>query len=128
MYHLITPALIALLLITGSQNAAADEIAIQVVFTDNEIAIIHDYYRRPHAISKHRRKNKKGLPLGIAKNLQRGQSLPPGIAKKYLPEDLQSALPPAPDGYERIILDGKIVLIEIATQVVRDILTDIVIS
>ncbi len=36
------------------------------------------------------------------------------------------ALPAPPGGYERIIVDGKILLVEIATQVVHDILSDIV--
>jgi hypothetical protein len=33
-------------------------------------------------------------------------------------------LPPLPAGYERIIVAGKILLVEIATQVVHDVLTD----
>jgi hypothetical protein len=33
-------------------------------------------------------------------------------------------LPAAPDGYERIVVDEKIMLIEIATQVVQDVLAD----
>jgi Ni/Co efflux regulator RcnB len=108
----------------------ADEIGIQVIFTDGEVAVIQGYYQRQDALSKHKHKHKKnkGLPPGIAKNLQRGKSLPPGIAKQYLPGDLQRALPPVPAGYERIVVDGKILLIEIATQVVRDVLTDIVIG
>ena len=130
MPRLITPLLIALSLFTGSQTTVADEIGFQVVFTNDEVAIIQGYYQRQDALSKHghKNKNKRGLPPGIAKNLERGKSLPPGIAKQHLPNDLQSTLPKTPDGYERIIVDGKILLIEIATQVVRDVLTDIVIG
>jgi len=36
------------------------------------------------------------------------------------------ALPAPPRGYERIIVDGRILLVEIATQVIHDVLTDIV--
>jgi hypothetical protein len=128
MNRLLASTLILLSLVFGSPSAVADEIGIQVVFTDGEIAVIQGYYQRQDALSKHKPKKNKGLPPGIAKNLQRGKSLPPGIAKQYLPGDLQRTLPPVPAGYERIVVDGKILLIEIATQVVRDVLTDIVIG
>jgi hypothetical protein len=70
-------------------------------------------------------KKAKGLPPGIAKNLARGKPLPPGIAKQYLPTGLRDLLPP-PRGFERIIVDGKVLLVEIATRIVHDILTDII--
>ena len=35
-------------------------------------------------------------------------------------------LPPVSSGYERVIVDGKILLVEIATQVIHDVLTDII--
>ena len=119
---------IALLLIVVSQVSFADEVGIQVFFKDEEIAIINGYYKRHDALSKPGKKRQKGLPPGIAKNLRRGKSSPPGIAKQYLPQDLRHSLPAPPVGYERIIVDGKIVLVEIATQIVRDVLTDIVIG
>jgi hypothetical protein len=131
MLRLVSPALIVLLLLSLSHISLADEIGVQVVFTDGEIAIINGYYQRQDALSKHGNKGSKGnkgLPPGIAKNLQRGKSLPPGIAKQHLPQDLQGSLPAPPKGYERIIVDGKVLLIEIATQVIRDVLTDIVVG
>jgi hypothetical protein len=69
---------------------------------------------------------KQGLPPGIAKNLQRGKPLPPGIAKQYLPQDLLVQLPRAGNGLEYIIVGGKLLLVEIATQIVRQILLDAV--
>ncbi|MDH4030510.1 MAG: anti-virulence regulator CigR family protein [Chromatiales bacterium] len=93
---------------------------VEVIFSDEEIRIIRSYYET-HA----RHKNKvKGLPPGIAKNLARGKPLPPGIAKQYLPQDLRRQLPPPPDGYDRIVVAGKVLLIELATQIVRDVLTE----
>ncbi|MCH8896462.1 MAG: hypothetical protein IH927_09400, partial [Proteobacteria bacterium] len=62
----------------------------------------------------------------IAKNLQRGKPLPPGIAKQHFPVGLIDLLPPAPRGYERIIVGGKIILVEVATQIIRDVLIDVV--
>jgi hypothetical protein len=37
-------------------------------------------------------------------------------------------LPPVRDGHERIIVAGKILLVEIATQAVRDVLTEIILD
>lgn len=64
------------------------------------------------------------LPPGIAKNLQRGKPLPPGIAKQHLPSELLIQLPPAGEGLEYVIVAGKLLLVEIATQIFREILID----
>ena len=87
------------------------------------------YYQETGGGTKaHGAKRSKGLPPGIAKNLRRGKPLPPGIAKRYLPADLHAALPPPPRGHERIIAAGKILLVEIATQIVRDVLSDVLLD
>jgi Ni/Co efflux regulator RcnB len=39
---------------------------------------------------------------------------------------LLHALPPPPRGYDRVIVDGKVLLVEVATQVIHDILVDVV--
>jgi hypothetical protein len=70
----------------------------------------------------------KGLPPGIAKNLQRGKALPPGIARQYLPSDLLRRLPAVPIGLEYVVAAGKLLLVETATQVIREILLDAVFS
>ena len=62
----------------------------------------------------------KDLPPGIAKNLARGKPLPPGIAKNRLPPALVKQLPPPPKGKEIAVVDGRVLLIDIATQVVHD--------
>ncbi len=65
------------------------------------------------------------LPPGIAKNLAVGKPLPPGIAKQYVTHDVLLRLPPLSEGYEYIVVAGKILLIAIATQIVHDILEDV---
>lgn len=121
---------IALLLFGPVTAVRADEVGVGVVFSDGEIEAISAYYQRGDALSHYGKgkKHKKGLPPGIAKNLRRGKALPPGIAKQQLPPDLVASLPPVPRGHERVIIDGRVVLVEIATQVIRDVLTDIVIG
>ena len=79
--------------------------------------------------SKHRGKG-KGLPPGLAKrggNLppglaKRGGSLPPGLAKRALPSDLEYQLPGLPRGYERVIVENRVLLIKSATGVILDMI------
>jgi hypothetical protein len=118
----------ALALSSDFSAAAAPGVAvdIEVVFTADEIRLIRAHYQSQ---SEHHGKGngkRKGLPPGIAKNLARGKALPPGIAKQVLPYELRRALPPVREGYERVIVDGKVLLVEIATQIVRDVLIDVV--
>lgn len=127
---LIAPVLAGLL--AAAAPGSASEIGIGVVFSDNEAKIIRAWYR-DHAAEQdhgqdHKGKSHKSLPPGIAKNLQRGKPLPPGIAKQALPSRLDALLPPCPRGYERIELAGKVLLVEIATQVIRDVLEDLVLG
>lgn len=103
-------------------------VGVEVVFSEDEIRIIRAYYET-HGLTHGKGKHKnKGLPPGIAKKLARGKPLPPGIAKRYLPDDLQRKLPPPPEGYERFVVAGKVLLIELATQIVRDVLTEAVLG
>ena len=95
----------------------------------DEIAIIHDYYAQPYndaGKGQQKKQTRKPLPPGIAKNLARGKPLPPGIAKQRLPDDLIQRLPPVSAGYERVIVDGRLLLVAIATQVIADVLSDVI--
>lgn len=111
-----------------SVPAAAGEVGVSVVFTDGEVSIISAYYRDQGAPQSGKKNKAKGLPPGIAKNLQRGKPLPPGIAKQALPTGLVDLLPPPPRGYERVVLSGKVLLVEIATQVIHDVLEDVILG
>lgn len=118
----IIPILIAALAL-GFAAARAEAAS----FSSQEVEIIMRYYQgvaQPDERPKGQQ-HRGGLPRGIAKNLARGKTLPPGIAKQYLPEPLLGRLPPPPQGFERIVIAGKILLIETATQVVHDVLTDV---
>ncbi len=117
----------ALVFLAQGQADAAD-FEVSVRFSSKEISVIRDFYRGHASDKKGGRKAAKPLPPGIAKNLARGKPLPPGIAKQALPQSLIVQLPPAADGYERVVIAGKVLLVEIATQVVHDILTDIILD
>ena len=66
----------------------------------------------------------QGLPPGIARNLARGKKLPPGIAKRFMPSELQARLPAYP-GYEMLIADRNILLVSVASGIITDILLDV---
>ncbi|MEE8394328.1 MAG: RcnB family protein [Rhodospirillales bacterium] len=70
--------------------------------------------------------NKKNLPPGLARQLERNGILPPGLAKRGLPDDLKSKLPPPSRGQERVIVDNDVVLVEQATGRILDIIQDVI--
>jgi len=67
----------------------------------------------------------EGLPPGIRRNLERGRPLPPGIAKRSPPTELRSRLS-VREGFEIVEVGLDVFLIEVATNVIHDVLTDVV--
>ena len=121
----IRPAMAVVLVCIGSSLALAGDLSVEVGFSGGEIETIRAWYRE-HGYADGRVKGRKTLPPGIAKNLGRGKPLPPGIAKQMLPAGLIERLPPAPEGYERIVVDGRVLLVEVATQIIHDVLVDVI--
>jgi hypothetical protein len=60
----------------------------------------------------------ESLPPGIRKNLARGKGLPPGIAKKVVPDPVFRALPVYP-GYEWRVYGTDLVLLSITTDIIE---------
>ncbi len=130
-------AVLTLLLLATTGVRAAD-FGVHVVFSDGEIETIRAYYHSSTGgLSSHggmgnagmgmgNGRSAGGLPPGIARNLERGKPLPPGIAKQFLPQALTVSLPPVPDGYERLVLAGRVLLVEVATRVIVDVITDVI--
>ena len=133
----------ALMLMLSALNTPvyADDVGGAVVragvlaaFEEFERQIIYKYFKdhvyEPVAYEETAGKNpkKKGLPPGIQKKLARGGTLPPGIAKQYLPDGLAKQLPAVPQGYERRIVGNDVVLVSIDTGVVADIVTDAILG
>ena len=121
-------SLLATSLILAAGTSPAGELSVDVRFSTKEASMIRDYFEHFTVAKKPGKKSRRQLPPGIAKNLGRGKPLPPGIAKQLLPGDLIVQLPPVTDGFERVVVDGKVLLVEIATQVVHDILVDVILN
>ena len=115
-------------------SRTADAGSLEVSFSLKEKQVISSFYgggggggdQGGQGKGKGKKKNKgvgnQGMPPGLAK---KGGALPPGIAKRQLPNNLLSQLPPPPQGYERVIVDKDVLLVNIATQVVHDVLTHV---
>jgi hypothetical protein len=127
---------------------AVIEKAIEAGFSELERELIGKYYKKDEQVeektttskkSKGKKSKKKGLPPGLAKKdklppglekqLQKNGTLPPGLAKRGLPDDLEKQLPPPPEGYERqVVEDAVVVLVNKATGKVADIIKDAIIG
>jgi hypothetical protein len=67
----------------------------------------------------------KPLPPGMRNRLARGKPLPPGIAKQVAPAALRSGLS-LPRGYDIVEVGLDVLLVEVATGVIHDVLMDVV--
>ena len=109
-------------------SRTADAASVEVSFSLTEKQIIAGFFADSGggAGQGKGKKNKgvgnQGRPPGLA---MKGGPLPPGIAKRQLPSNLVAQLPRPPRGYERVIVDNDVLLVNIATQVIHDVLTDI---
>ena len=125
---------------------------MDIVFTELEKQIMSDYYgirtgrdgdgdtRAPDREQKAKKgkKNKKqkglppglarkkSLPPGLARQLERKGTLPPGLAKRDLPGALTTALPDPWPGTERKVVDNDIVLLQKGTELILDVLRDVI--
>ena len=67
----------------------------------------------------------EALPPGIRRNLERGKALPPGLAKRSPPQELQSTLTVS-QGFEIVEVGLDVLLVEVATGIIHDVLTDLI--
>lgn len=97
---------------------------VSVTLSAEQTATVRAWYGQTVSGNGNGRGRGGGLPPGIARNLERGKPLPPGIAKQYLPQNVIVQLPSPGTGLEYIVVAGKLLLVEAATQIVRQILLD----
>lgn len=94
------------------------------VFSDSDRDILRgclsgdDYSNLPPGLAKRDR-----LPPGLEKQLQRNGTLPPGLQKRVqpLPHSCEVRLPRLPRDWERVILGGRVILVD-QTQRILDII------
>lgn len=126
--RLAAPVLAAALLVVlplaaEGQGRSGDErgngAAVQVEISATMESRVREFYSsRPVA-------GAESLPPGIRRNLERGKPLPPGIAKKAVPADLRSRVE-VRDGFELVEVGLDVFLVEVATNIVHDVLMDVI--
>jgi len=93
---------------------------INAVFSDQERDTIRRYFQmHPDQLQTLGAKGGGADSTGV---IVLGAQLPSGILQQArpLPQGLERALPPAPRGYARVILFGKVLLVDVGAQVVHD--------
>lgn len=133
-------ALLLILALTGCEITPVQpsgHVVVQDKSTRMEVAF-NKYDReriRRYYASERRKKTKKlppglakkqQLPPGLNKQVQRHGRLPPGLAGRALPAELERELAPLPVGYVRIRVGGDVVLANEHTRVVLDVVHDVV--
>lgn len=103
----------------GNRAKVAEASVAGIELTVEARTRIRDYYAAGSV------GNVEELPPGIRRNLARGKPLPPGIARKSAPTDLQAALHIA-DGYEIVEVGLDVFLVEVATNIIHDVLMDVI--
>lgn len=116
----ILPTLVCVESAMAKPPSRAEPDLADVVFTEIEKRLIREYYAQNQAAVPAAQ-----LPPGIQKRLARGKPLPPGIAKRYLPQDLEARLP-ARSGVIRQVVGHDVLLVATATNIVLDILFDVI--
>ncbi len=83
----------------------------QACFREDDIRIIHEYYRP------------RTLPPGLQKKLYRTGQLPPGWEKKIqpFPDTIERRLPPPCSGCARGYMDGYAIVYQPRSRVIIDI-------
>ena len=144
MIRLLAAAILAALSLTSPlphADAGAPSLAqaAAVALTDAEKQLIGRYFQRQYDVWAAAqspgtgKKSHGALPPGLAQKgavapglatqLARNGKLPPGLTKHDVPDDLLAQLQPLPAGYELIVVDDRVLLIETATSLILDIVT-----
>ncbi|UCC23877.1 MAG: hypothetical protein JSU98_09050 [Gemmatimonadales bacterium] len=100
-------------------SGASAQVGVEIVFSTQERAQIREFY------ASHHQAGARPLPPGIRKRLARGKPLPPGIAKQTLPSQLAAVLPTR-DGYQHLQVGVDVLLVEVATGLIHDVLMDVI--
>ena len=101
----------------GDVSATISPTGATLRFDGTTIRLVADWFDANPGL----RAQYSALPPGIARNLARGKPLPPGIAKRFLPDGLTALLPPAPSGYGRFIIGDDLMLIELDSGLISDV-------
>lgn len=109
----------------GDDGRGAD----QYQFRPQDREYISSYYsKHGKGMPPGQAKKNGNLPPGLEKQLQRNGTLPPGLQKKMqpCPVEITRQLPPLPPDYQRSVIGASIVVFNVKTNIVVDVMADVV--
>jgi len=108
----------------GAAPPPAAIAAASVLFTNQERALILNWFRDHRAGLPPGLAKRDRLPPGLEKQLQQRGQLPPGLEKRMhpLPFELERQLSGLPAGYVRVVIGASVVLMNQETRIVADII------
>jgi len=99
--------------------------SVRVLFTDHDRRLIHDYYEPRYRNLPPGQVKKGRLPPGHAWRVRPNQPIHEDAQLRYLPYALDQRLSRLPPEYARVIIGTDVVIMNVRTRVVVDILEDI---
>ncbi len=107
----------------GQSDDISTGALLATIISAAERALIGDYVRKAKASPQGLPPGLAGRPLspGLQKHIDRTGRLPPGLEKRRLPSGLLGQLPPR-TGQDYRVVGNDVVLIEIATGLILDII------
>jgi hypothetical protein len=99
--------------------------SVRVVFTDHDRRLIQDYYEPRYRSLPPGQAKRDRLPPGHAWRARHNQPINDDVRWRYLPTDLEQRLTRLPPEYVRVVVGTDVVIMNVRTRVVFDILEDI---
>lgn len=101
-----------------AREQARVTIALYATYPGDNLGFAHPSDNSPHFV---------GMRPGVSRSLTRGKQLPLVSDRTRLPDTLVRTLPPLPDGHEIVVMDGRVLLVDVATQRIRDRLVGVIV-
>jgi len=95
-----------------------------IVFSRRDLRVIHDYYRARWTLPSQAGEHGGSLPPSQRKQLKRNRTLSGALEKSLqgLPEELERFLTPLNPAYRRLIIGKDMLIVEIHSQRITDII------
>lgn len=98
--------------------------SVRVMFTDHDRRLINDYYAPRYRSLPPGLAKKDRLPPGHAWRARPNQTIHDEARWRYLPNELEQRLTRLPPEYVRVVIGTDVVLMNVRTRVVVDVLED----
>jgi hypothetical protein len=99
--------------------------AVRVVFTDHDRRLINDYYEPRYRSLPPGQAKRDRLPPGHAWRVRPNQPINDDARWRYLPNELEQRLTRLPPEYVRVVIGTDVVIMNVRTRVVVDVLEDV---